>query len=202
MSLPFLPKLKKLTSKLAEKTKHFITSDESTFSQFFGIGEKPSTLLEETKRTGKEFLRFPGRAAGSVMASLQGRESITPETGAEKFLWGKEPIKSLGARKKETEGTLESFGFSKQSSKTFAPIVVFGSTLLDLYPGTAGKGKVAKNLLKELGEELATPLVRKYGKTVAGQIFEKGGKELATRAIVNGNEDEVIKVLGSDNLKL
>src|SRR3990167_5968912 len=202
MSLPFLSQLKNLPSKLAEKTKHFITSDESTFSQFFGIGEKSSTLLDTSKEVGKTILRAPGRAAGSVVLSALGQKKLTPTTGPEKFLYGEEPIKSLGVRSKEAEKSLEEFGLSKGKSQAFAPLIIFGATALDLYPGTAGKGKAGVAALKELSEDVVDPLVRKYGKTVAGQIVEFGGKDLASRALVNGNEDEIVKVLGTDNVKL
>src|SRR3990167_9490148 len=141
MSLPFLSQLKNLPSKLAEKTKHFITSDESTFSQFFGIGEKPSTLLETSKEFGKTFLRAGPRAAASATLSVLGGKELTPTTGPEKFLYGEEPVKSLGLRSKEAEKSLEEFGLSKGKSQALAPLIIFGATALDLYPGTAGKGK-------------------------------------------------------------
>ena len=163
MSLPFLPQLKDISSKLAQKTKHFITSDESTFSQFFGVGDKPSTLVETSKDLGKTILRAPGRAAASVTLSALGGTEFKPTTGPEKFAFGEEPVKSLGLRSKETKKTLEEFGFSKESSQTIAPLIIFGSTALDLYPGTAGKGKAGTAALKELSEDIVGPLVRKYG---------------------------------------
>ena len=175
MAFPPLTILPKLGQKLAEKTKHFLTSDESAFSQFFGVGDKPSTLVEETKNMGKAILRAPGRAAASVTLSATGQKELKPATKPEKFMFGNEPVKSLGVRTGETKKTLEGFGLSQKTSQVTAPLIIFGATALDLYPGTAGRSKAGSMALKELGEEVASPLIKKFGPTIAGNIADIGG---------------------------
>ena len=49
MSLPLLPTIRDFGAKLSNSVRNFVTSDESTFSQFFGVGEKKSTFLETTR---------------------------------------------------------------------------------------------------------------------------------------------------------
>ncbi len=142
---------------------------------------------ETTKKIaefGKAVLRAGPRAAASVTLEAQGRRTMIPETKAEKFLFGQEPLESITERIERFPERAKEFGISEPVSKKIAPFAVVGLTALDILPPLPGKG-IAKQTIKELA--------KKYGDDVAKQIIKKGGKELIEKALEVGGEAVVKK---------
>lgn len=154
----FLTDLFKGTGKFAPDTK-------------LGIARNTVTGLPKAAAdTALAILRAPGRAAGSVTLSAQGREELKPETTAEKIAFGKEPVKSIKKRTTETQDILKNIGFGEKSSKAIAPLGVIGGTLLDLYPGGAAEKKGAKVAAEEVFDA---------GKYVAEQTAKRNAARIA-----------------------
>lgn len=153
-------------------------------------------LPKATLDTGLSILRAPGRATGSVVSTIGGGREIVPTTKLEKAAYGNEPIKSLPTRISETESTLKGMGFGETPSKVFAPVGVLGITALDLYPGSAGKGKVLKDLVKETSEGVIKNLLKKNIKGLTDDVIEK-----ITPQIAKSTDKKVIEDLISNSLK-
>lgn len=104
----------------------------------------------------KDIARSAPRAMGSVQLSVLekfgGPDELTPETKFQKFLFGKEPVKSVGKRVFENEKSLEKYGVNPRLAGGLATIGVVGGTALDILPPTAGRGKVAKEAAEAVGE--------------------------------------------------
>ncbi len=140
---------------------------------------KAHELTKKVAEFGKSILRAGPRAAASVTLEAQGRRTMVPETKAEKFLFGEEPIESVGERIQKFPERAKEFGIPESISKKIAPFAIVGLTALDILPPLPGKG-VAKQTIKELAE--------KYGDDIARQIIKKGGKELVEKALEAGGE--------------
>jgi len=161
------------------------------FAQLIGEGPRKSTIPEATKKVGtsilefgKDVLRATPRAAASVTLQALGTKKMTPETKAEKFLFGKEPIESVGERIERFPERAKEFGIPETTAKKIAPFAILGMTALDIIPPLPGKS-VAKGTVKKL--------VEKYGDDVAEAIIKKGGKELVEKALQEGGEKLVMK---------
>ena len=141
--------------------------------------EKARETTKKIAEFGKSVLRAGPRAAASVTLEAQGRRTMIPETKAEKFLFGEEPIESVGERIERFPERAKEFGIPESVSKKIAPFAIVGLTALDILPPLPGKG-VAEQTIKELAE--------KYGDDIARQIIKKGGKELVEKALEAGGE--------------
>ena len=146
--------------------------------------EKLDETTKKIAEFGKAVLRAGPRAAASVTLEAQGRRTMIPETKAEKFLFGQEPLESITERIERFPERAKEFGISEPVSKKIAPFAVVGLTALDILPPLPGKG-IAKQTIKELA--------KKYGDDVAKQIIKKGGKELIEKALEVGGEAVVKK---------
>lgn len=162
-----------------------------TFAQLIGEGPRKSTIPEATKKVGtsivqfgKDVLRATPRGTASVMLDIQKRKKMIPETKAEKFLFGKEPIESVSERIEKFPERAKEFGIPEMTAKKIAPFAIVGLTALDIIPPLPGKS-IAKGTVKKL--------VSKYGDDVAKAIIKKGGKELVEKALQEGGEKLVLK---------
>jgi len=162
------------------------------------IGDPLSNLAARVDPSFTISSGTPPEIAKEMLALQQAKKAgtITPEADQELSRlneeFGMEAIGMIvpdGGKIPEKKGILDAV----------TPDHLFSSVTRDLYPSTAKAGKAA---LADLAEEVSTPLVKKYGPTTAGQIAEIGGQDFATHALINGNEDEVMKVLGTDNANL
>lgn len=142
---------------------------------------------------GKDILRAPGREAASLVISGQGRDELTPATKAEKFLYGDEPVKSVGKRSKEASESLETFGISPKISGALGPLAVGGSIGLNLYPGSAGKAGLVKELAKESTEAGVKALLREGVEGIADDVVERIAPAIAKETKI----DEVTRILES-----
>lgn len=161
---------------------------KSVFRRFFE--ELPGSI----KKVGADILRAPGRAAASLDLSARGVREFTPETKLEKFVLGEEPIKSIGVRKQEAEETLKGFGLSEEQAKPLATVGVIGLTALDLYPGSAGKGKLVSQLAKETSEATIKALLKKNVKNLTDDAIER----LAPTISKLSKADEVEKIIARE----
>ncbi|MDZ4244194.1 MAG: hypothetical protein U1C57_03765, partial [Candidatus Doudnabacteria bacterium] len=136
---------------------------------------------ETTKKIaefGKAVLRAGPRAAASVTLEAQRRRTMIPETKAEKFLFGQEPLESITERIERFPERAKEFGISEPVSKKIAPFAVVGLTALDILPplpGKAGlKGVAKKALTTKTAKEFAKAITEKE----AGQILKAGFKSV------------------------
>lgn len=129
-------------------------------------------------------LRFPARAAASVLFPQQGGE-VQPKTGAERLVFGDEPIKPIQQKVVEGELNLKDKGFNK-SALPLAAIGVILSTTADLFPGLPE----AEAIPKYLGEEL----INQVGKAEARRIIENEGLKGVTSTL----EKKGVEIFNAD----
>ncbi len=119
---------------------------------------------------GKAFLRDIPRSGASLEMKAIGMEEMTPETRAEKFLFGKEPIKipeETGA------DTLRGFGVGEEGAKRWGGAVGYPLAVLGVNPFFSGKKKAAKGLAKKRAKGIkevkpeVKPFVQAVGKPSA-----------------------------------
>ena len=108
--------------------------------------EERAARLEKARETTKKIadfgnavLRAGPRAAASVTLEAQGRRTMIPETKAEKFLFGQEPLESLTERVERFPERAKEFGIQEPTAKKIAPFAVLGLTALDILPPLPGK---------------------------------------------------------------
>jgi hypothetical protein len=151
------------------------------------------------------FVKYPARAAQSVVQSFTGDETITPQTEYEKIIFGTDPIQSLQARITETQKTLETgvnipgFGNVKAPKGTATPLAivgVIGMTALDLTP-FGGEKNALKALSKATKAEDVAKVLKDLptAKKVAPEI-----KPLAQEARKYNSAEEFINYY-SKNVK-
>jgi len=144
------------------------------------------------KKTALDVVRSIPRSVVTAGLAVTGQKEVTPNTPAQKLLFGAEPIKNVRGTGQDIA---KGFGASdKTASRLAVPIGVL-STALDLYPGTSGKGKLAKEAVEQTAKEVAKPTllksIKNFIKPVETRIAEQGnaGKELKniiTRAADTG----------------
>jgi len=82
------------------------------------------------------------RVGGSLGLTLQGREAAIPKAGMQQFLFGKQPVKSFPAQKRDYSTFLQQkAGFSPQQADLSGSLALAGVTALDVSPLGFGKGK-------------------------------------------------------------
>ncbi len=137
---------------------------------------------ETTKKIaefGKAVLRAGPRAAASVTLEAQGRRKMIPETKAEKFLFGEEPLESITERIEKFPERAKEFGISESVSKPIAPFAIIGLTALDLIPGIPKK-KIAETIAREGSETVIKNLLKtKVFKNIADDAAESLARTLA-----------------------
>ena len=145
------------------------------------IGGTGETLPERTVGVAKtvipaiaEFakdiaIEAPARAAASLTLQAKGQKQFIPQTGFEKFLLGEEPVLSIEERIANAIPVGELIG-EKIAGKTggkigmgLAPVVVIGSTILDLVPFGGTEKTLEESLLKTKTAEEAASLLSKAG---------------------------------------
>lgn len=150
----------------------------------------------------KDILRAPGREAASLTISAQGRDELKPATAAEKFLFGDQPVKSVKKRVGEATQTLETLGLSPGTSKKLAPVGVIGSIGLNLYPGSAGKGKLVSSLAKETTEAGVRAILKKEVQGITDDILVDLAPKLVKTNTAKEVESLLTKTLGTPAEKL
>lgn len=127
---------------------------------------------------GKAVLRATPRAAASLTLEAQGRRKMIPETRAEKFLFGEEPLESITERIERFPERAAEFGIQEPAAKKIAPFAVLGLTALDILPPLPGKsalkGAAKKALTTKTAKEFAKSLTKKESK----QILKAGFKSV------------------------
>lgn len=140
-------------------------------------------LPSATSQVTKDIVRTPVRAALSVMASAaQQQDPIVPETPAQKFMIGDQPVVPIARQASDNELALKDKGFGKLST----PLGISGAVLsgtLDLYPGLGdADAKAAKEATSILTDQLAKGVAKdeilntiysKFGVKVGKLIEEK-----------------------------
>lgn len=167
----------------------------------FGIESKPqyTPLKEETRSEkgqwiyrdgqwrpysgilefGKSILRAAPRAAASVTLEALGQRKLVPETGPEKFLFGREPLESITERIERFPERAKEFGIPESFSKPVAPYAIIGLTALDLIPGIPKK-KIAQTIAEEGSETVIKNLLTtKVFKNIAEDTAETLARTLA-----------------------
>lgn len=155
-------------------------------AQLFGEGPRTSTIPEASKKVGsailqfgKDVLRAGPRAAASVTLEAQGRRKMIPETKAERFLFGEEPLESITERIERFPERAKEFGISEPTSKKIAPFAIVGLTALDLIPGIPKK-KIAETIAKEGSETVIKNLLKtKVFRNIADDAVESLARTLA-----------------------
>ncbi len=111
-------------------------------------------------KVGTEVAQGILRSAASTGLTLTGQKEISappesdvPATTVYNALYGGKPVKNIQERSNEAAKSLETFGFSKPTSKVLGGLGVVGSTALDLFPGTEGDSAAVKTLVKEGSEQ-------------------------------------------------
>jgi len=203
--------LKKITSKASKGLKDFFTLTDAEKSQgktpniiektTGTIGEylapKPNKVRaidvarEIPKETGKMAVDIAQSIPRAILSTAltvapkKVKENIGEINPQEDFgtlgkvLLGDERIKTIPIMGQET---LEGFGVSKEKAKKVGPFVGFALTGLDIYPGTAGKGKGIKKGIEAGAKE------------IAGQVAKKGVREIAKETIEK-TPDEIINLV-------
>ena len=138
-------------------------------AQLFGEGPRKSTIPEATKKVGssiiqfgKDVLRATPRAAASLTLEAQGRRTMIPETKAERFLFGEEPLESITERIEKFPERAKAFGIQEPTAKKIAPFAVIGLTALDILPPLPGKAGL-KGVAKKA---LSTKTVKEFAKAI------------------------------------
>lgn len=128
---------------------------------------------------GKAVLRATPRAAASITLEAQGRRKMIPETKAEKFLFGEEPLESITERIERFPERAKEFGISESISKPIAPFAIVGLTALDLIPGIPKK-KITETIAREGSETVIKNLLKtKVFKNIADDAAETLARTLA-----------------------
>ena len=137
--------------------------------------QSPKNVLPSILQTAKNLANFakgvlieaPARAASSLELEALGQKQLTPQTAAEKWVFGNEPIYSIGERIKQAMPVGESLGqkvagkVGGEIGKGLAPVVVLGMTALDLAPFGGTKKTLETALLKTKTAEEAASLLSK-----------------------------------------
>jgi len=126
------------------------------------------TVIPATAEFAKDIaIEAPARAAASLTLQAKGQKQFIPQTGFEKFLLGEEPVLSIEERIANAIPVGELIG-EKIAGKTggkigmgLAPVVVIGSTILDLVPFGGTKKTLEESLLKTKTAEEAASLLSK-----------------------------------------
>ena len=136
---------------------------------------------ETTKKIaefGKAVLRAGPRAAASVTLEAQGRRTMIPETKAEKFLFGEEPLESITERVERFPERAKEFGIQEPTAKKIAPFAVIGLTALDILPPLPGKSGLKAVAKKALTTKTAKEFAKAVTKKEANQILKAGFKSI------------------------
>lgn len=136
---------------------------------------------ETTKKIaefGKAVLRAGPRAAASVTLEAQGRRTMIPETKAEKFLFGEEPLESITERVERFPERAKEFGIQEPTAKKIAPFAVLGLTALDILPPLPGKSGLKAVAKKALTTKTAKEFVKAITKKESDQILKAGFKSI------------------------
>jgi len=87
---------------------------------------------------------------------------FTPRGKFEEFVYGKEPIKSLGAKSKSAEKFIEEkTGLPKEAAIPLGGVAAFGGTLLELLPFGGARKKVVEELANSKTIEKVIGILRK-----------------------------------------
>jgi len=113
----------------------------------------------------------PTAALLSLITKKKVEPVYQPQGKLQQALLGKESVKGIFKRTEETQKTTEKYlgkeGFGKGISLGLAPLLIGGSTVLDLTPWGGGK--------KQVSEQVLTNLAKTVTKEGAEQIFKKAG---------------------------
>ncbi len=141
--------------------------------------------------TKKVVLEAPARGGMKIALSTPFNplgDTYNPSTPLDKFLYGDQPIKSVGSTfNKESKAISTAFGGDKNAGKvagpTFAAAGVVGESILDFLPAWAGgEETLAKGLLEAKTAEEAAAVLTKTGlpedliSTYAPKFAEAGSK--------------------------
>jgi len=149
-----------------------------TFAQLIGEGPRESTIKESAAQFGKDVLRAGPRAAASVMLDAQQRKTMTPETGAEKFLLGEEPIESVSERIEKFPERVKEFGISEPTAQKIAPFAVIGLTAMDIIPPLPGKTALKSAGKKALTSKSLKQFIKTISKKESKEILKSGFKSV------------------------
>lgn len=197
----FLKGIKDTAKKAGAKVK-------KTVADFFTPDANPDVRIGEFLRevpgaTGKVALDIAQSIPRSILSTAltvapkKTQESIGEIRPSEdfgtvgKWLLGEAPIKRIPEMGKDT---LESLGLEEGKAKTFGPVAGFALTALDLFPGTAGKGK----LTKEGAEALLKEVVKETDVKTVATALGRGGFD---RATVSQIAPEVAKATTDDEVR-
>ena len=161
--------------------------------------ERKTAIPPDILGTIRDIAQGTARSGASVGLSLTGVSKITPEEvgthigpTAKKtyeFLFGKEPIKSLGTRSEEASKFLqEKLGLLEKISKPLSIIGVVGLTALDFTP-VGGEKNAIKAIAKSTDEKVIAGILKKIN--IAEDLIPSYAKKL----VGISKEEEVVKIL-------
>lgn len=136
-------------------------------------------------------IRPVARRTEQIRSSIEGRPTLIPETTSEKIVFGKEPIQSLKEEKQTYQSIAEKAGVPKKTSSALGIFGVLGMSILDLYPGSSGKGKVVKELAEETSESIIKNKLKKEFTNLSDEVIES----VAPKIVTVKTEKEVLDIL-------
>lgn len=161
--------------------------------------------------TTKFILNPTARSAQSIVSDMPNNpfkgQTVTPEGGFQKFVFGEEPIEPISEKFAEDKQTLKSGGYGEISSTIIAGTAVFGGAGLDLTPVGGTEKKLAENLLAEkspsviakwlrkmgVAEDLILPYAEKFANAKTEQEVQKGILSLTELVAKTGKTSTKIK---------
>lgn len=185
-------------SKFLEENTDFFKPDSSGKVR---IRDVIREIPDETVKVAQDVARSPFRSVASIANTATKREVYDPtktsHPGITKFVFGNEPIKSVGLQQKETKQTLEDIGVSSKVSGPLAGIGVVGAMGLDLYPPTSGKGKLIRDLAKTT-EEGAVKTILKKGTSLSDKAIQEITPIIAKSSNLKEIDDTISKFVRID----
>lgn len=153
-------------------------------------------IIQAVPRAGANVVISPQRELFSATKGKYGNPEagFTPSTGFEKLLFGKEPLTGIRGYGEET---VKGLSGSEKLARNIGPFVGLGLTALDVTPfGGVEKG-VAKELGRNLTEDMVKSLAEKHGDDAVKALLEgKGAKNvLEDAANLLKGANEVTKTL-------
>lgn len=151
--------------KRGERAEQFL--EMPTYRQVFTpefLRELPKSTVETVKYIT---LEAPARAAASLTLQALGQKEFKPETRIERFFLGEEPVLSFGERIKEAQEIAKKIGErlggkpGRMAGAAVAPVLVAGTTILDLLPVGGTKKGLEQALLKAKTAEEAAEVLSK-----------------------------------------
>ena len=125
---------------------------------------------------GKAVLRDMPRSAAQLELKRLGMKEFTPETRAERFLFGKEPVK---IPERAGADILRGFGVREREAERFGGVVGYPLAVLGITPFVGTKQRLARQIAKEGKEEAVKRIAKRGIRGITDDEATILGRELA-----------------------